>query len=337
VNVKNNKRRKLNDLEKVEQMIAVCELAHEHNLPRKQIAERLRCSEVHVGRILKAAEQRNILETTIRINREHLDQIRVQIISAFGLADARIAPSVTNQDGMREMIGIEAARYFEEVSGDHHAIAISGGRTLLEMVRHLKEKPRKFRIYPMTGLWRDLRIGPIDSGALTFLLWLKCMNEATAYWFPIEPISPTTNRAEVLAHRTTYLANPEVEKTYNAACKVDFAFIGVAALRKESSTIKQVKNIGITYDYLKDLGAVGIAGGVWFDQNGQTVIDDYFLSVPLDTFKKLGKHNRKKAVVVAGGEKKVEPIHVFLKEKLCNVLITDARTAKALLARPENS
>jgi DNA-binding transcriptional regulator LsrR (DeoR family) len=41
--------------------------------------------------------------------------------------------------------------------------------------------------------------------------------------------------------------------------------------------------------------------------------------------------------VVAGGEKKVEPIHVFLKEKLCNVLITDARTAKALLARPENS
>src|SRR5689334_18403636 len=100
-------------------MIAVCELAYEHDLTRTQIADKLRFSEVHVGRILKAAKKRNILETTIRINREHLDQIRFEFINEFGLADARIAPSVVDADGMREMIGIEAARYFEEVSSEH--------------------------------------------------------------------------------------------------------------------------------------------------------------------------------------------------------------------------
>ncbi len=331
--VKDNKRRRLTESEKLEQMILVCELEHEHCLSRKEIALKLGYTEQHVGRILKRAERRGIVEKTYKINREHIDQLRVDLKSQFGLVDARIAASVPDAEGMRQVIAIEAARYVDEIIDQHKSVGISGGRTLHRMIERLQLKRRPIKIYPMTGLWRDLRIGFIDSGALTFLLWLKCA-DSTAYWFPIEPIPPKTDRKQVLLHRANYLANPEVKKIYNQACRVDLALIGVAALRRESTTIRQVKNIGIDYDYLTNAGAVGIAGGVWFKDNGEPVLkDDYFLSVPLDTFRQGAHDKRKKAVVIAGGDEKVLPMYVFLKKKLCNVVITDARTAKLLLIR----
>jgi len=132
------------------------------------------------------------------------------------------------------------------------------------------------------------------------------------------------------------MANPEVKKIYKEACSVDLALIGVAAVRRESTTIRQVKNIGIDYDYLTNQGAVGIAGGIWFKVNGESVLkDDYFLSVPLDTFREGAHDKRKKAVVIAGGDEKVLPMYVFLKNKLCNVVVTDSRTARLLLVKDQ--
>jgi DNA-binding transcriptional regulator LsrR (DeoR family) len=332
VPVKNNKGQRLSQTEKLERMILVCEWELEHGFSRKEIALKLGYTEVHIGRIIKEAEKRGILETSRKINRQHIDQLRVDFVSRFELLDARIAPSVPDENGLRQAIGIEAARYFDEIIGQHKSVGISGGRTLHRMIERLEEKRRAIKIYPMTGLWRDLRISHIDSGALTFLLWLKCL-DSTAYWFPIEPIPAETDRDQVLAHRANYMANPEVKKIYYQACKVDLALIGIAPVRRESTTIRQVKHIGIDYDFLTNEGAIGIAGGVWFNINGASVLkDDYFLSVPLDTFKEGAHKKRKKAVVIAGGEEKVLPMYVFLEKKLCNVVITDAATARALLS-----
>jgi deoxyribonucleoside regulator len=341
VPVKNNKPRRLTEAEKLEQMILVCALVHEQKITREDIAFRLGYKSVmSIGRILKEAEDRGILEKIYKINREHVDQLRIDFISQFGLLDARITPldAHSDADGLREVIAIEAARYLDKIIPEHKSLAISGGRTLHRTVERLPRKSRPIKIYPMTGLWRDLRIGHIESGALAFLLWLKCL-DSTAYWFPIEPIAPKTNREKLLARRANYLKNPEVEKIYNQACKADLALIAVAALRRESTTIRQVKNIGIDYDYLtNDAHAVGIAGGIWFKENGEPALDDdYFLSVPLDSFKKAPNDKRKKAVMIAGGAEKVLPMYVFLKNKLCNVVVTDTHTAKLLLQKDRES
>jgi DNA-binding transcriptional regulator LsrR (DeoR family) len=80
---------------------------------------------------------------------------------------------------------------------------------------------------------------------------------------------------------------------------------------KESTTIRQLENIGITYERLKRKKAVGVAGGVWFNEAAKPVLEDYFLSVPLQTFQRMVGEEGKKAVVVAGGEEKAEAIRVF--------------------------
>ncbi len=327
--VKNNIRGRLSDEEKVERMIAVAEAYFKEGRLLKEIAKELSCTTTTVSRILQDAFKANIID--VKINREPIEEIRQNLIARFGLLDARLSPYLASVEGTRHLIAAEAAKYFDEMINDHKVVGISGGRTLHRMIDVIGSKPRYIKIYPLTGLWRDLRINYVDSGALVHYLWLKCEDKADAFWFPMAPIPPDSDKEKVIRERITYMANPEIRAAYQAAGKVDLAFIGVAPLRKESSTIRQLENIGVTYQYLNERGAVGIAGGVWFNKDGERVIDDYFLSVRLDAFRKMVKGRGKKAVVVAGGDEKVEAIRVFLQHKICNVLITDGRTASMLL------
>jgi len=328
--VNNNRRGKLTETEKLERMINVAELYYNRSLGEKEIAEAFGYSSTHISRILKLALENNIIEITI--NRQHIEKIRQKVLERFRLLDVRLTPHVTDIESSRKYLAADAARYFDEcVPKDHSKVGISGGRTMHKLVELIESKPRRIKIYPLTGLWRDLHINYVDSGALVHSVWSKCMDAAEAFWFPIEPIAARTSRAQISAQRQKYLKNPLVKSVYRAANNVDFALIGVGPLRKKSSTINQLKNLGITYEYLKKRGAVGIAAGVWFNRKGEPAIDDYFLSVPLQAFRKMSKESGKKVVVVASGDEKVEAIRIFLESGNCNVLLTDSRTASKLL------
>lgn len=321
--------KKLSEKERLDRLVKVADMYYgEKGHTEKQIANELKCSPNSVSRMLKEAREKNILD--IRINRLHTDEIRKALIERFHLVDARIAPYVPSPEGTRSLIASEAAKYFDEVLKGRKSVGISGGRTLHQMIDKIEAKPRQITIYPLTGLWRDLRINYVDSGALVHYLWMKCEDAAEAFWFPMEPIPPNTDARVVRKKRENYMANPEIKAAYDAANQVDLAFIGVAPLRSESSTIRQLENIGITYERLKRKRAVGVAGGVWFNAEAKAVLEDYFLSVPLRTFQTMVAEN-KKAVVVAGGEEKLNAIRVFLEHAVCNVIVTDGRTARLIL------
>jgi len=301
-------------------------------LKEKQIGHSLKISSTHVGRILKKAREQHIVD--IRINRQHTETLRQGLIKQFELLDVRITQRFLDDDESRKMLAREAARYFDEtvIIESFTSIGISGGRTIHRMVDMIKPQRRNIKIYPLTGIWRDLQISYVDSGVLVHSLWLKCLDAAEAYWFPIEPITGRTSRVRVLDQRRKYLRNQQIRSIYRAAKTVDVAFIGVGPLRVESSTIKQLRNIGMTHEFLRQAGAIGIAAGVWYNKLAQPVIDDYFLSVPIKAFRALVRRG-KRIVVVAGGDEKLEAIFVLLKNRVCNVLVTDSRTAYQLLER----
>ena len=311
-------------------MIAVAELYYQRSLGEKEIANAFGYSNTHISRILKLAMDRNIIE--IKINRQHIEKVRLDLIARYGLVDARLTPSATSVDATRKYLADEAARYFDEfVPTDYTKVGISGGRTVHKIIELIEPRPRRIKIYPLTGLWRDLRINYIDSGALVYALWSKCMDAAEGFWFPMEPIPARFSRAHVLEQRRKYLQNPQIKNVYSAAERIDFAFIGIGPLRRKSSTINQLRNIGITYEYLKRRGAIGIASGVWFDREAKAVVDDYFLSVSLDAFRKMSAQSDKRVIVVAAGDDKVQALRAFLDSRTCNVLLTDTRTASKLL------
>lgn len=303
---------------------------------RKEIAQAMRISANDVGKLLREAERHKIIE--IKINPRFVPKIREELRAAYRLRDVIISPVFPEEDRTTEALAREAARFFDSVVSQDHTssttVGISGGRTIHKMVEMIDAKSRQINIYPLTGIWRDLQINYVDSGVLVHSLWLKCNDAAKAYWFPIEPlVTERMTKESVIQQRKAYLRNKQIRMVFEAATSVDIAFIGVGPVREKSATIAQLSGIGITYDRLKRQGAVGIAAGVWYNKNAEPVIDDYFLSVPLDTFKKLARRKTKRVVVVAAGDDKVEPIDVLLKHHICNVLITDTRTASLLSMR----
>lgn len=304
------------------------------------IGQSLGCSTMEVSRLLREAREHKIVE--IKLNPRRGPSIRETLVQRYNLKEIRISPAFSDPEKTREALAEEAAEFFDEIVMRDHTTAgitvgISGGRTIHKMVDLIKAQPRQISIYPLTGIWRDLQINYVDSGVLVHSLWLKCKDAAQAFWFPIEPLTGRATKESVLDQRKTYLKNRQIRMVFDAANAVDLALIGVGPLRERSATIRQLKSIGITYEHLKRRGAIGIAAGVWYDKNAEAVVPDYFLSVPLEAFKKLSRRRTKRVVVVAGGAEKVEAIEVLLRRRICNGLITDSRTAALLASKKDKA
>jgi len=301
---------------------------YEHGYKQARIGMILECSAMEVSRLLRGAREHNIVQ--IRINRQQSDDLEHNLVRKFKLLEVRLSPHASDPEESRRLLAAAAAQYFNDVLQDHLTVGLSGGRTLHKMVEMITSERRQITIYPLTGIWRELQINYVDSGVLVHSLWSKCRDAAEAFWFPIEPLKNRTSKSIILAQRRKYLNNSQVKTVYSAAKTVDLAFLGVGPLRKNSSTIKQLQNIGITYEYLKNVGAVGIAGGVWYNHQAEAVVKDYFLSVPITAFSRLSRQSDKRVVIVAGGDEKLNAIRVLLDKRVCNVLITDTRTAALL-------
>ncbi len=325
--------------EDLKRMTRAAEMYFRESRKQQVIADELLCSVMEVSRLLREAEKHKIVE--IKVNSQHGARIRETLLNRYKLKDLRISPAFADNEQTREALAEEAKEFFDEVVMKDHTTAgttvgISGGRTIHKMVDLIEQEPRQIKIYPLTGIWRDLQINYVDSGVLVHSLWIKCKDAAQAFWFPIEPLTSRTTKQSVLDQRKMYLKNRQIKTVFEAANNVDLALIGVGPLRERSATVRQLKSIGITYEYLKRRGAVGIAAGVWYDKNAKPVVDDYFLSVPLDAFKKLSRRSTKRVVIVAGGPEKVEAIDILLRNRVCNALITDSRTASLLAAKVGN-
>lgn len=317
----------------LKRMATAAEMYYEGRYSQKEIGKALKCSPMEVSRLLKEAREHGIVKFQIYHPEKSL---REALIERFSLRDARVSHIFPDAEQTREALALEAARLFDEFVANSHSgsgitVGVSGGRTIHKMVDLLKPLPRQIDIYPLTGIWRDLQINYVDSGVLVHSLWLKCKDAARAFWFPIEPLDHFKRAKTVREQRKRYLQNPQIKEIYEAANNVDVAFLGVGPVREHSSTIRQLKSIEITYETLKEKSAVGIAAGVWYNRKAKPVIPDYFLSVPLTTFQKLASDITKRVVIVAGGDEKIEAIRVLLENKMCNVIVTDNRTAALLL------
>jgi deoxyribonucleoside regulator len=79
---------------------------------------------------------------------------------------------------------------------------------------------------------------------------------------------------------------------------------------------------------LRDKKAVGMIATYYFDKEGHIIKskDDIVIRIPLEALKRVAK-----IFVIGGGEKKINSIRGTLKTGLVTHLITDDRTAQALV------
>ena len=120
-----------------------------------------------------------------------------------------------------------------------------------------------------------------------------------------------------------------MQRVLQMALTADLSFVGIGALEPSNSFSQFGYSSKEDLQLLKRLGAVGEIHGEYFDEEGQSLEleqHDRLIATRLSDLRKM-KH----VVGIAGGGRKLEALCAALRGNLISTLITDERTAQALI------
>ena len=199
-------------------------------------------------------------------------------------------------------------------------IGLGHGRTLAAAVQHmprLSAPDTKF-VSLLGGLTRNYSVNPHDV-----MHRIAEKTGALAYVMPVPFFANTAEDREVL------LAQRGVEEVFDMANHADLKVVGIGTVEADAQLVasgmiepKEIKAIS------KE-GGVGELLGHFFDIHGrllETSLTARTLSV---SFRGV---EQDRIVAVAGGPAKVQAIRAVLESRRISGLVTDERTARALLS-----
>ena len=325
--------KKLNYATTEKLLFTVAQLHYDEGLTRTAIASRMRISITHVSRLLRAALKEGIVKISLRTPR-HAD-LELSLCSRFGLREARVVSSGSNEADNRAHLGHEAAELFGRIVDSGSRVALGSGRTMYELVKAIPEAPLAIQIYPLAVIAdRSSEVRSIDAATLVTTLWFKLRPEARAlkigFNFPgarfseLEPLVKASRNDDLIHDFQRSLAS------------ADAFFFSCSQVRKESQILDITREQGLDSEGVRELGVIGDYLFRTVDRHGSQVavgVDTYVVGADLQMLSRLAAAPHKTLVLVSGGKEKVEVIYAGLLGRLFNVLITDDITARRLVAR----
>ena len=286
-----------------------------------QIAAKLGISRQTAQRLVSLA----VSEGLVKVRLDHpiaacLD-LAAQLRSRFALDLVEVVPSDPGSSsttiGVAEAAAAEIERWLRKP--EPIVLAIGTGRTLKAAIEQLPpmECPQH-KVVSLTG-----NIAPDGSAAFYNVIFTMADRiKARSFPMPLPVIASSPEEREAL------LSQPMIQPTLDLAARADVTFIGIGDLGPGAPLYED----GFVSE--NELKALQKAGGIaeivgWvFDREGRLIegiTNDRVSSAPLPS--------REKSLVVAlaMGEKKLPGILAAVNRRLVNGLITDERTASALL------
>ncbi len=307
-------------------MTKVARLYHEQGLRQTEIAESQNLSQSTVSRLLKRAEQEQIVRVTVSVPHGVYTDLEEALVGTFGLRDAVVADCVREDDdeSVARDIGRAAAYYLETTLTPGECIGVSSwSSTILAMVEVMHQIPRPVdaRVIQILGgagepqakvhaAYLASRLGELVRGEVTFL-----------------PAPGLVDSADV---RQILLNDSSIREVIQSFDQITLALVGIGAV-KPSPLLASSGNIFATeeLDMLRENGAVGDILYRFFDGDGKVVQTPLADRVTGMDFDQLRRVNR--VIGIAGGTRKFAAIRGALKGGLINTLITDRFTAERLV------
>ena len=292
---------------------------------QQEIADRLRVSRPTVSRMIKEARARGIVRITVA----HVDGLAVDLESeleaAYGLDEVVVA-DVEGDDSV-ERLGAAAAGYLARTLEPGDVLGLTWGSTLREMVHAVA--PR--RTDGVTVVQTLGGVGPPLGEAHAADLPRRLAGALGADLRLLQAPGVVANAAA----REVLLADPHIRAALETLSRMTVAFVGIGALATNPVLGGGLLagEVGGSQALDAELAASGAVGDValrFFDADGRPVptsLDDRVIGVDLPTLASVGR-----VVGVAGGEAKVEAIRAAARGGVVDVLVTDDRTARALIA-----
>lgn len=300
-------------------------LYHKQNLKQSEIAEQLDLSQATVSRILRRAEEEEIVRVTVNIPTGIYSGLENELSSKYGLKAAIVVHCEDgNDEAVFHYLGSAAAYYIETTLGKNEVVGLSSwSSTLLGMVNSMNRlsKASNAKVVQMLG----------GMGNPSAKIYAARITEQFANLVQGEAIYlPAPGLARSQDARDDLMSDPYVCKAFNLFDKITLAIVGIGSV-EPSKLLASSGNIFSSdeLDALQQAGAVGDICLRFFNSEGEHIelpLDKRVVSIRMEQLAQA-----KRIVGVAGGRRKLNAIRGALHGKHINVLITDYATAVALM------
>lgn len=244
-----------------------------------------------------------------------------QLADAYGLEFCRVVTDLHQDELPLEALGLEGARFLaaEIGAGRPMLIGVSHGRTLLACVENLERAPAPhLRVVGMMGgLTRSAGANPHEV--------VTRLAERTGAAATVMPAPLMANSA---ADRDVLLGQRDAARAYELARGCDLVLVGVGATGPEAELVTTGMLEPAEMAAIARAGGVGEMLGHFFDAAGRPVDTELtrrVLTQPLEVLR------GRRIVAVAGGAVKVRALRAALASGLLSGLVTDERTARAIV------
>ncbi len=306
----------------------VAQMYHVERQRQADIASHLRISQATVSRMLKRAQEEEIVRTTVVSPSGTFGELEAELRSNYCLSEAIVVECSEDRDGfIMARIGEAAAHYVEATLQTNEIIGVSSwSETILKMVDNIhpmKNGKAKYVVQTLGGIG-DPTV-QIHANQLTTRLARLTGAEAHLLNAPGVAQSP---EAKLVLLEDTYM-----RETVDLFEKISLLIVGIGPM-EPSGMLARSGNIFSS----RELAEVEKAGGIgnislrFFDANGgfvKTSLDERVIGMTLEEHAKVDR-----VIALAGGQSKTDAIRGALRTGIIDLLITDKFTASRL-ARSE--
>lgn len=310
------------DWQERRQLVKVSSMYYHDGLTQAEVANKLGVSRPVISKLLQKAKDEGIVKVYIKDESVHTVELEQELEKQFGLSDAVVIPNTNFTAEMaKRAVGEAGANYIAQNLKTVKTIGISWGETLAYLVQEFPfERREDIVVVPLEGGMGVKKV-EIHANQLANEL-AKKLHGSCAFLY-----APAIVETEELKERL--MATEDIQTVLEIGRKVDIAIIAVGNPFDNSTLMKLGYLDEEDLSHLQRIGTVGDIGYRFFDENGHSINDTLnskIVGVSLNELKNINK-----VIAVVEGEHKVKSILGALRGQIIDVLITDERTASAIL------
>ena len=315
------------DVENQRVMTKVARLYHSRGIRQTEIASRLGISQARVSRLLRAAEEAEIVRTVVVIPDGLYAELEEALELRYGLDQVHVVDTVDDDESeLTKDLGQAAATVLQALPGESATIGFtSWSRSLRQMALAMRpvRHPGNITVVEMLG-----DVGPprLEHEATRATQRIADLVGATPLFLRAPGVITSASvRQAIIDH------DAHTRAAIAAHDNIDLALVGIGDCEIVAPLVAGDNFFSTEqFDLAKSLGAVGQVNLRFIDADGNAVVsglDELVIGVTLDQLK-----SAKRRVGVAGGNSKYEAVRAAVRGGWVNTLVTDIVTAERLLA-----
>lgn len=286
-----------------------------------EVARKLGLTSLKAHRLITKANNEGLVKIYIDGDVAECVALENRLSDNHNLSYCEVVPDLEEADLPLKALGVAGAQYLKRVieNSEHASIGIGHGRTLAACVNYLPRihRPDKQIVSLLGGFSKKFSANPHDVIHL-----LAQRTDASAYVMPVPFFANTVEDKKVIMQQ--FGMNEVMQLAKQTSIKI--AGIGSVDIRSSMVAISMLEKKEIRAVY--EAGGRGEILGHFFDADGHLVNTELSERTMGLTSKDLTNTN---ILAVAGGDTKLQAIRSILKSGLLSGLITDERTARALI------